>query len=281
MTSLKNFKNFIQNEIELDDPLIELLFEKFFSSLMATSQPKLIILGGSPGAGKTYYRRNFLALPHFHIHDMDEVLIRLPGYQKDCDELGLKAAFERWWPIAQKIANVMVRFSFSCHYNVIYDRTCGTEESFLDLKKIHEEKLYYIIIYGFFVFERIALIRVKEREKNENRTVTPEIVKEYLRRFSALWPSYTAISNESYLLDANLGFEYSKLYEQVAGVERVFDVGHYIEFLAPGKEITFAEKFPRIKIINESCRFTHQRNTPTHPMMSSNNKESQLIKSKL
>src|SRR5436190_24064759 len=110
MTTLTNFKNYIHNDtdLKLEESLIERLFENFFSNLSSSKQPKLIVLGGSPGAGKTHYRRNFLTSSTFHIHDLDEVLIRLPGYQKDCEQAGLKIAFERWWPIAQKISNAMV-----------------------------------------------------------------------------------------------------------------------------------------------------------------------------
>lgn len=256
MITLADFENYIQREtdLKLDETLIKLLFENFFSNLKPSPHPELIVLGGSPGAGKTHYRRKFLNPSNFHIHDMDEVLIRLPDYQRDSEQFGKKIAFERWWPTAQKISNVMVRFAFRHHYNVIYDRTCGTEESFLDLKAIHARKKYHIVMYGFWVSEGIALARIKEREKHENRTVTPEITKEYLRRFSALWQNYIAITNEAYLLDNNPDAEYRKIYEKIGSVERTFNLDHYMRFLISGWELNFSEKFPGVKRIN---RFSH------------------------
>ncbi len=162
MITLTHFKDYIQNEtdLKLEENVIEKLFKEFFADLNFSSHPKLVVLGGSPGSGKTTYRRRFLNLSDFHVHDMDEVLVRLPGYKEDCEQIDIKNAFEQWWPIAQKIANVMVRFAFKHQYNVIYDRTCGTEESFLDLKRIYEGKRYHITIYGFWVSEEIPLTTV-------------------------------------------------------------------------------------------------------------------------
>lgn len=288
MSTLTDFQNYIQKEtdLKLEEGLIELLFREFFSNLNSPLHPKLIVLGGAPGAGKTTYRKKFLNLPNFHVHDMDEVLIRLPGYQEDCKQHGIKAAFEKWWPIAQKISNAMVRFAFRHQYNVIYDRTCGTEESFLDLKHIHDAKQYHITIYGFLISEETALTRVKEREKNENRTVTPEITTEYSRRFSALWPFYINIANEAYLLNNNTGFECSRVFERIDKAERIFNLDHYKQFLLPGKMLDFNEKFPRLRAISYKCRYFTYLDTPSHtcliePTSNHIDYEKKLIKAKL
>lgn len=249
MATLDDFDNYIKKvpDLSLKEQDIRLLYQKFFADIQPVTKPKLIVLGGSPGAGKTTYRKAHLSVSNFHIHDLDEVQVILPGYLKDLNQHGPEVAFKNWWQKAQKIANAMVRFAFDNHYNVIYDRTCGTEESFLDIKKLFDGKLYRVCLYGFWVTEAVALSRVKQREQHEQRTVTPDITKEYGHRFSALWPLYTRIAHEIYLINNNgSNLDFPVIYQRKNGIEKIFLANHYQAFKSAGRLINFSEKFPRL-----------------------------------
>lgn len=183
-------KRYQNKEVDLEP-----IYEKFLGGLSPWKNPFLIAVGGSSGAGKTTYRKTFLKIENVHIQDMDEVMIALPCYQKDLKKLGAKEAFEKWWPTAQKISQLLVQYAIRSNFSIIYDRTCGTEGSYFDLREA-KEKGYYVRLIGFYIDESIARNRIKERELKENRAVTEQILKEYRARFSALWPYYLNIADE-------------------------------------------------------------------------------------
>ena len=233
--SFQGFLDSIQNQEAKNVSLKEYkhLYEVFLKDLTSsTEQPKLIIFSGGPGAGKTTYRKKYFEnLNNFHIHDMDEVLVHLKGYQKDLQNYGAKTAFENWWPTAQTIANQFVRYAFSHRLNVIYDRTCGTETSLSDLKHAIENLGYHAVMYAFTLPEKETLQRVRKRSKTEGRVVTDEIVREYAKRFSALFPKYKNFIDEVHLF---LGPH--EIYAQKNFQEDMKDKEQYDLFLNTGLE---------------------------------------------
>jgi predicted ABC-type ATPase len=210
------FVLFAENQGHNDKHVLQLLYDHFIHGLTAESNPRLIAIGGSPGSGKTTYRKQYLSLSNVHVHDMDEVMIRLPGYQEDLQTRGPKAAFEKWWPIAQKTAQMLVRFAIQSHFSIIYDRTCGSEGSYKDLVQA-KEKGYTLHLIGTYVNSDLAKQRVLKRQQEEGRCITEEIVNEYRARFSALWPYYLKLANEAILYDMN-GIEPNVIFSSKDGV---------------------------------------------------------------
>lgn len=96
--------------------ILATLYDHFLGHLSPSDYPFLIAIGGSPGAGKTTFRKQFLKMENVHVHDMDEVMICLPGYQKDVSTIGAKKAFENWWVVAQKIAQILVLYAMESRY---------------------------------------------------------------------------------------------------------------------------------------------------------------------
>lgn len=183
-------------------PLERELIDRFLHDLPKPKQPLLIAFGGSPGAGKTTLRKRLYSSDGMHVHDLDEVMLSLSGYQADLKKEGARFAFEKWWPIAQTIAQRIVQHAIHEGYSILYDRTCGSDGSYFDFT-LAKEKGYHISLTGLYADREVAKARVRKREKEEGRCVTEEIVDEYCARFSALWPRYLSLVDEAVLLCTN------------------------------------------------------------------------------
>lgn len=173
----------------------------FFNNLTPEEHPILLAIGGGPCSGKTTWRRKMQAgLKNYFLHDMDEVMVQLPGYKEDFCILGGKAAFEKWWPHARELSEEWVRLAIKSHYSILYDRTCGAESSYKDLFQAKSQG-YTVRLIGLTVDRSVGLARAVAREQEEGRVITEEIIDEYRFRFSALWPSYLAFVDEASLYD--------------------------------------------------------------------------------
>ncbi len=148
------------------------IYSTFFDKITPQENPFVKVIAGSPGSGKTTKRREIHAqLTNVYLHDMDEVLIRLSGYQRDLEKYGNKKAFEKWMPIARDIADWLVQHAFQEKYSVLYDRTCGADGTYRDLLRAKESG-YHIHMTGFCIDPNIAYDRILAREKEAGRTVS-------------------------------------------------------------------------------------------------------------
>ncbi len=232
-----DFQKFIEfaNEKQAQENsfVLEALYDTFLSNLTPQEQPIIFAIGGSPGSGKTTWRRQQNSM-NLHLHDMDEVMICLPDYQKDLASLGPKAAFEKWWPTAQKLARILVQYAIESRYSIVYDRTCGTEGSYFDL--LHAKELgYKIQLVGLHVSRETARQRILKREKEEGRTITETILDEYRARFSALWPYYLEIVDEAKLYDTSDGSN-RLIFSSQEGIKEPKIYQEFLETGAPFKE---------------------------------------------
>ncbi len=169
--------------------------------IVSEKSPTLIAIGGGPASGKTTWRyRLENETQDYFLHDMDETLVRLPGYQEDLAALGGRGAFEKWWPAAREISEEEVRAAIASRASILYDRTCGAESSYRDLLSAKQQG-YTVRLIGLTVDRSIASERAKARETTQGRVVTEEIIDEYRARFSALWPKYLAFVDEAFLYD--------------------------------------------------------------------------------
>lgn len=234
---------------EVDEATIFHLEREFLASAAQSDKPELLAFAGGSGSGKTTYQTKFGKKEGYFLHDMDVVMVRMPGYIAEPD---LVKAFEKTWRVAQKLSDIMVNFALDSRMNIIFDRTCGAESSFITLQRARSLG-YNMIMFGLYIEEDIALARVAERSKALGRTVTEAMTIEYRARFSALWPSYLQIFDEATLLYSREDYpvifttsetQRAQIDQSHAG--RVFAQIKYAEFLAPGKAINFAEMFPNI-----------------------------------
>ncbi len=196
-------------------------------------RPMLIAIGGGPASGKTTWRCKLQGeTQNYFLHDMDEVLVQLSGYQEDLTILGGRGAFEKWWPTARTLAEEQVRAAIDAHTPILYDRTCGAESSYRDLLRAKEEG-YFIRLIGLTVDRSVASARVNARAMATKRVVTEEIIDEYRARFSALWPKYLAFADEAFLYDTT----YDPPLLIYSSKEGVIDPVLYEKFLQEGAKI--------------------------------------------
>lgn len=195
----KNFMDFIMNNkvMQVSDIEYKNFYNLFLSNLKFSDSPRIIILSGTPGAGKSTFRKKYLGtIENFHLHDMDEVIANLKGYKVDSQKHGETYAFDKWWPIAQKVVNQLTLYAFTQKFNIVYDRSCCTEQSLNDLREAVLHRGYKAKMYAFYVPEVIALDRVKKRAIKDNRADIPETVVQCGKRFSAMFANYVSFLNE-------------------------------------------------------------------------------------
>lgn len=198
-----------------------------------TTERWILAIGGSAGSGKTSWRKmHWRHLDNVYVHDMDEELLQLPGYQKDVKEKGLVAAFENWRVIARDLADEKMHFAILAGRNIVYDRTCGAEESYRDLR-LAKDHDYRIDLTGLCVDLDVAYQRVLHREKEVGRTVTKAQLEEYRARFSALWPLYLSFVDSAVLYDTSIPENVKLIYEN----GEIVDPDRYESFLEEGKSI--------------------------------------------
>lgn len=241
-STYKHFSEFVKKEHAslYCEALFTDLYDYFLKDLTPEETPFLLAIGGGPGSGKTTLRKQLQGnFKNIHIHDMDEVMVRLPGWQKDLELFGPKIAFENWWPKAREISEILVRFALESRYSILYDRSCGSEGSYFDLLSA-KQKGYRITLIGLYVKKENAWERIMKREREEGRGMTQAIVEEYRARFSALWPYYLCLSDPFILYDSNE----TDLREIYSSNNEVQDLELYQKFLSEGESFKtfFAEK---------------------------------------
>ena len=231
MADRSDFLTFVKPVDDRSKEIYQKFYRLFLDGLTSQKKPCVIVFAGGPGSGKTTHRRSAqLKLEKAHVHDMDEILIRLPEYQKDLQSEGPKVAFEKWWPLAREIADALVQYAIRLNYFILYDRTCGAEGSYFDLLKAKNSG-YRVLMNGYSVDASVALERIAQREEGLGRTVTKEMVLEYRARFSALWPHYLSFVDEAHLYDTS-GSHPKELFSLEKGVKDPF---LYQAFLEEGK----------------------------------------------
>lgn len=227
----ENFLQYIKVENSEMQQIYRDLYAVFLRDLIPQENPSLFAIGGSPGAGKTTWRQHvYSQMVNVHLHDMDEVLIRLPGYQKDLALGEPILAFQKWWPTAREISEKLVQYAIESRYPIIYDRTCGAEGSYFDLAQA-KKRGYRISLIGLCIDVDLAYIRVAEREKKTKRAMPRAIVDEYRARFSALWPYYLLLANEAALYESNEE-EFRLIFSSTEGI---IDPIRYKSFLSEGE----------------------------------------------
>ncbi len=203
----------------------------FFNNLTPEEHPTLLAIGGGPCSGKTTWRRKMQSeLTNYFLHDMDEVMVLLPGYQEDFRTLGGKVAFEKWWPFARELSEEGLHVAIASRFSILYDRTCGAESSYQDLLQAKSQG-YVIRLIGLTVDHCIGLERAMARQQAEGRVITEEIIDEYRHRFSTLWPKYLSFVDEASLYDTT-NDPPKLIFSSATGV---IDPVLYERFLAEGK----------------------------------------------
>ena len=242
-TAYENFLKFIAEEegvvyADQHKVIIKNLYKDFLVGLKSQKKPIFVAIGGSPGAGKTTYRKS-LDLTQQHIHNVDEVMSRLPEYKEDLLVIGAKAAFAKWVVFSRRMSQLLLRFAMKSAFNVIYDRPCGREENVEDFL-FAKKHGYYVRLVGFYIPLEIARQRVLIREFQEGRGVPDNILVDDHARFSAIWKYLLPLVDEASLYSSSQRI-LTLIFSSKQGV---VDEKLYQEFLQGGE--LFVDHFAKI-----------------------------------
>ena len=169
--------------------------------------PIIFAVAGIPASGKSSFiqkkiREKFFPEEVF-IHDCDAVMASLKGYQSDLQSLGSAIAFQNWEVPARALAESMLMEAVHAKKNIIYDRSCALQSSYLFLKEVVELHRYTLVMHVLTVSNEAALFRAKEREKETGRQVPKDFFLERKKGLKALWPAYLKLAKQCYLYDSN------------------------------------------------------------------------------
>ncbi|MGE0262089.1 MAG: GNAT family N-acetyltransferase [Candidatus Obscuribacterales bacterium] len=171
------------------------MIEKQLQESEPTRQPTLVHLCGIPGSGKTYYTNKFLARnPFYCLVQFDGVMESLPGYTRDRDDLGARGAFERWEMPARAVGYQLLQALMENKRNVIFDHSAAFPEH-LDLIGKARAWGYKVEMHYMQCPTEIALSRLEEREKAQNRHTPQQLLFHRQNKLDELIPQYRKIVN--------------------------------------------------------------------------------------
>ncbi len=228
--SYEDFVDFVKTKAPSfhDEELWRMFYDTFLEGLTPSESPFLYAIGGGPASGKTTLR-NQCHFSNVHLHDMDEIVVRLPEYKRDCVLLGLEAAFDKWFPTAREIADTMAEFALANRYSILYDRTCAAERSYYDILRASQLG-YRVSLIGLCLDLQKALDRARRRAVDGGRALSEPLIREWHARFSAIWPYYLRFVQDVSLYDTG-GPTPRLIYSSELGVQ---DPILYQQFLDDG-----------------------------------------------
>ena len=162
--------------------------------------PTFHVIAGGVGSGKTSFRKKKLSegvLPaETYLHDPDDVMLSLHGYQADMAEHNDAAiAFDKWELTARTEAENMLDTALKHRLNIIYERTCGMPEV-RDFLSTVKDSGYQLIMHVIHTDIDIAKQRAIAREAVEGRHIPPAIITERHHMLKSLWKDYCDIADQ-------------------------------------------------------------------------------------
>ena len=171
------------------------------------TNPIIFAVAGIPASGKSSFiqekmKENFFPEEVF-IHDCDAVMASLKDYQSDLQTLGSAQAFTKWELPARALAESMLMEAVHAKKNIIYDRSCALQSSYLFLKEVVELHQYALVMHVLAVSNEVAFSRAEEREKETGRQVPKKYFIEREKGLKALWPAYLKLAKQCCVYDSN------------------------------------------------------------------------------
>ena len=103
-------------------PEYERLIRKMMRNATVSTQPRLVHMGGIPGAGKTTFTRRYNMKNMVYI-GFDAVMEEISGYQDDIRVFGPEEGFKKWEMTARIIGYELLRRSIEMRADIFFDHS--------------------------------------------------------------------------------------------------------------------------------------------------------------
>lgn len=204
---LPNIKETISRSYEdIRCPEYEDILKKMMRRAVPSVQPKLVHMGGIPGAGKTTFTRNYPMENMVYI-GFDAVMSEIKGYKEDIKVFGSEEGFKKWEMPARIIGYELLRRCVEMRTNIFFDHS-GCFASHIDL--VHNIRKYHYTTDMYFILcdIEVAYQRALLREEWTMRHTPREMIEERFKLSEKYIKIYRDIVDNFYLYDTtNNSFE--------------------------------------------------------------------------
>lgn len=175
--------------------------------ISTSTQPELIVIGGGPGAGKSFfyeYLNQYAQLPEDHIlHDPDALLESIPEYHEDYRHDPIRA-FQRWELLARRMSHEFLLEALVNGHSVVYVRTLAYADS-LELIDYCKRVLgYKVTIHLLTCPVELAIQRAIARQDTLNRYLSSELIIQRHKTVTAHLPRLKKMADHYFQYDNSL-----------------------------------------------------------------------------
>lgn len=183
----------------------EQLIETMLKGVKPVEHPELKQISGIPGSGKSTFCS--LHLPtNFLLISFDKIMLSLSGYQKALKQQGAVAAYSQYEMPARIIGYELLYRAIAKKINIMFEHS-GTNKAHLELFQ-NLNKCGYKTTVDFIVCDTsLAINRTKQREKQINRHVPENIIKERAQNFDDYIKAYQKIASSIAVFDGANNFQ--------------------------------------------------------------------------
>lgn len=177
-------------------PEYEALITGFLNPQSVSNSPRLIHMCGLPGAGKSTFYHSREWISHTFIA-FDDIMEKLPGYQKDLIDLGSVRAFENWEIPARIIGYELFRRAVENHMNIFFDNG-GASQTHLNLIRHISQYGYTTEMHYLKCSVELACQRAAQRQKQTLRHIPVETILHRQQMLDQFIPLYKKAADYFY-----------------------------------------------------------------------------------
>ena len=174
------------------------LIEDIVSKASVDPNPSFVQVSGIPGAGKsTFCAKNYSKST---LVQFDEIMARIPQYQKDCARLGLVQSFSKWEMPARVIGYEVIHRLIDKKASFVLEHS-GMNLAHIKLIDVLKKQGYKTQMQFLFCTLEEACRRAQEREKKISRHTPLELIKERSEAILEYLSQYKEKMDEAFIWD--------------------------------------------------------------------------------
>ena len=163
----------------------------FLDGFKSSENPVILHTLGIPGAGKSTFARG-LGNSRGILISFDDVMEKIPGYQRDKLAHGNVAAFSKWEECARETGYEILFRSVERRLDIVFDHSGARPDHVAFLRNLKQKEGYKIKIVAFQIDEDLA----RERALKRDRHLPPEYIADRKKVLEDLLPAYKSVADE-------------------------------------------------------------------------------------